>query len=89
MATKVSACSSTSTTDLYYRQIITTNSSSQTLHDEHDDDDYANYEENSSEKPSIPLREKTTRKSDQTTLYRVKQYSVACWTKPAHLVTNP
>lgn len=89
MTTKTSACSSTSTTDLYHRQTITTNSSSQTLNDEHDDDDYADYEENTSEKASIPLHEKTIRKSDQITLYRVKRYSVACWTKPAYLVTNP
>ena len=89
MTTKTSACSSTSTTDLYHRPIITTNSSSQTLNDEHDDDDYADYEENNCEKPSLSFHEKTTRKSDQITLYRVKRYSVACWTKPAYLLINP
>lgn len=88
MSTKISACSSTSTTDLSHRPTITIDSYSQTLNVEHDDDDYTDYEESKFQKPSVASHEKNIRKSDQTTLCRVKRYSVACWTKPAYLLAD-
>ena len=67
---------------------MTTDSYSQTLNDEHDDDDYADYKESTSEKASVASQEKNIRKSDQSTLCRVKRYSVVCWTKPAYLLAD-
>jgi hypothetical protein len=89
MSTKISACSSTSTTNLMHRQVISIDSHSQTTaNDDHDDEDYANYEEINLQKPSISMSENKIRKSDQTTLCRINHYSIACWTKPAYLLTN-
>jgi hypothetical protein len=75
-------------TDLLHRQIISIDSYSQTSANDHDDEDYANYEEINLQKPSISMHENNIRKSDQTTLCRINHYSVACWTKPAYLLTN-
>jgi hypothetical protein len=88
MSTKIYACSSTSTTDLQHRQIISIDSYSQTLVNDHDDEDYANYEEINLQNPSVLIHENNIRKSDQTTLCRINRYSIACWTKPAYLLTN-
>ncbi len=87
MPTKIYSCSSTSTTDLYQRPLNYTNSYSQTLTND-DDDDYGNYEEISLVKSSISIHENNIQKSDQTTLCRINRYSIACWTKPAYLLTN-
>ena len=67
---------------------MTTDSYSQTLNDAHDDDDYADYEEYTFPKTSVASQEKNIRKLDQSTLCRVKRYSVVCWTKPAYLLVD-
>ncbi len=86
MPIKICSSSSTSTTDLHQSQIISCNSFSQTTPNEADD--YANYEEIYLQKPSITVHENTRKKSDQTTHCRINNYSIACWTKPAYLLTN-
>jgi hypothetical protein len=88
MSRKIYSCSSTSTTDLHQSQIISTDSCSQTITADHDDDDYANYEEIYLKKSSLIIPENNIKKSDQTTLCRINHYSIACWTKPAYLLTN-
>ncbi|CAF3569190.1 unnamed protein product [Adineta steineri] len=80
--------SSTSTTDLQQCQVICSDSYSQTSLNDNDDDDYANYEEIYSQKSLITTHENNIKKSDQTTLCRINRYSIACWTKPAYLITN-
>ena len=86
MPIKICSSSSTSTTDLHQCQIMRSDSYSQTI--SNDDDDYANYEETYLQKPSIIVRENNIKKSDQTTLCRINRYSIACWTKPAYLLTK-
>jgi aspartyl aminopeptidase len=88
MPIKICSSSSTSTTDLQQSRIISCDSFSQTTPNEDDDDDYANYEEIYLQKPSITIHENTRKKSDQTTHCRINNYSIACWTKPAYLLTN-
>lgn len=85
----MTSCSSTSTTDLYQRQVNYSDSYSQTMsNDHHDDDDYANYEEIFLQNSSKSFPQTNIKKSDQTTLCRTNCYSIACWTKPAYLLTN-
>jgi len=86
MPIKICSSSSTSTTDLQQSQIISCDSFSQTTTT--NEDDYANYEEIYLQKPSITVHENTKKKSDQTTHCRINNYSIACWTKPAYLLTN-
>ncbi|CAF0784871.1 unnamed protein product [Adineta steineri] len=89
MPIKMCSSSSTSTTDLQQCQVICSDSYSQTsLNDDDDDDDYANYEEIYCQKSLITTHENNIKKSDQTTLCRINRYSIACWTKPAYLITN-
>ncbi len=88
MPTKVSSCSSTSTTDLHQRQVIYSDCYSQTITNNHDDDDYANYEEIYLQKSSTSVPENNIKKSDQATLCRINRYAIGCWTKPAYLLTN-
>ncbi len=87
MPIKICSSSSTSTTDLQQSRIISCDSFSQTTTTTNEDD-YANYEEIYLQKPSITVHENMRKKSDQTTHCRINNYSIACWTKPAYLLTN-
>ncbi|UJR27369.1 hypothetical protein I4U23_008661 [Adineta vaga] len=91
MSSKISLSSSTSTADLHQRHILYSDSSSQTISiidDNDENDNYANYEEICLQKSFTTVHENTYKKSDQTTLCRTNRYSVACWTKPACLLSN-
>ncbi|CAF0834567.1 unnamed protein product [Adineta steineri] len=91
MPIKMCSSSSTSTTDLQQCQVICSDSYSQTSlndNDDDDDDNYANYEEIYCQQSLITTHENNIKKSDQTTLCRINRYSIACWTKPAYLITN-
>ena len=88
MSSKSYSCVSTSTTDIHQRLIISSDCCSQTTTNDHEDENYANYDEIYLSKPSLITQENTMKKSDQTTLCRINRYSIACWTKPAYLLTN-
>lgn len=80
-------CTSTSTMDLQSSSMNRIDSSSQTIIDNHEEKSWISYEEFDL-RPTSNRRDnrKMTKRTDQMTLCRIRQYSVGCWTKPARLM---